>query len=73
VWRRTIGRVASDNNQIDVLKNKLNPLILGQGVPIFGKSRKDLKLESKETEEYDHGLQIMTYELSQARTDMAPD
>jgi dihydrofolate reductase len=52
-----------DNNQIDVLKIKLNPLILGNGVRIFGDASSDFKLELIETDRYDHGLQIMTYKL----------
>ena len=52
-----------DNHQIDILKIKLNPLLLGKGVRIFGDSRSDFKLELIETDRYDNGLQIMTYKL----------
>jgi len=52
-----------DNKQIDILKIKLNPLLLGKGVRIFGNARSDFKLELIGTDRYDKGLQIMTYKL----------
>ena len=52
-----------DNNRIDILKIKLNPLLLGKGVRIFGDARHDFKLELMDTDRYDNGLQIMTYKL----------
>ena len=52
-----------DHDMIDVLKVKLNPLILGKGVRIFGSSTKESRMTLVDTESYDHGLQIMTYEL----------
>lgn len=53
-----------DNQQIDILKVKLNPLILGKGVKLFGDSIKDFKLELIDSETYDKGLQIMTFKLN---------
>lgn len=52
-----------DNNLIDILKIKLNPIILGNGVRLFGDSKKDLKLELIDTSKFDNGLQIMTYQI----------
>ncbi|HYC87492.1 MAG TPA: dihydrofolate reductase family protein [Chryseosolibacter sp.] len=52
-----------DNGFIDTLKVKLNPLILGAGIRIFGESRKRVNIELRDTQRYDHGLQIMTYDL----------
>ncbi len=52
-----------DNQKIDILKLKLNPLILGQGVRLFGQSIKKRKLQLIETEDYENGLQIMTYKI----------
>ena len=49
------------NHQIDILKIKLNPLLLGKGVRTFGDAGTDFKLELIETDRYDNGLQIMTY------------
>lgn len=53
-----------DNDLIDELKIKLNPIILGTGVRLFGDSKKVLKLELIHTNKFDKGLQIMTYEIS---------
>jgi dihydrofolate reductase len=52
-----------DNQQIDILKIKLNPLILGKGVRLFGNSTQSLMLELIESETYDKGLQIITYTI----------
>lgn len=52
-----------DNEMIDVLKIKVNPLILGQGVKIFGNSTKTFKLNLIHREEYEEGLLINTYEV----------
>lgn len=52
-----------ENEKIDILKVKLNPIILGKGVRLFGDSKKEIKLELLNTEVYDEGLQIMTFKL----------
>ena len=52
-----------DNQKIDRLKLKLNPLILGQGVRIFGSSKTGCKTELVDTEVYENGLQIMTFDI----------
>jgi dihydrofolate reductase len=52
-----------DNKKIDVLKMKLNPLILGQGVKIFGNLMRTFKLRLINTEVYENGLQIMTFDF----------
>jgi dihydrofolate reductase len=52
-----------DYEQIDVLKIKLNPLILGQGIRLFGNSRKTFQSNLMDTQCFDYGLQIMTYEI----------
>lgn len=52
-----------DHGRIDVLKLKLNPIILGRGVKLFGESTTQCILVLREREVYDHGLQILTYEL----------
>jgi dihydrofolate reductase len=52
-----------DNGRIDVLKIKLNPIILGGGVKLFGGSRTRATLVLLESQGYDHGLQILTYDL----------
>jgi len=52
-----------DNKKIDILKLKLNPLVLGQGVKIFGNSKQTCKPELISTELFDNGLQIMTFNI----------
>lgn len=52
-----------DHELIDVLKIKLNPLILGQGVRIFGHSTKAVQPRLIEKASYDQGLQILSYQM----------
>ncbi len=52
-----------ENELIDILKIKINPLILGQGVKMFGSSEKTYKLNLIESERYDGGLLINTHEI----------
>lgn len=52
-----------ENEQIDILKVKLNPLILGKGVKMFGDSEKDFQLNLIDSVKYDNGLIINTYEV----------
>lgn len=52
-----------DNELIDVLKIKLNPLVLGQGVRLFGNSKKTCRLAVSDCQSYGCGLQIITYRL----------
>jgi len=52
-----------DNELIDILKIKVNPLILGQGVKIFGNSTKTFNLNLISKEEFEKGLLINTYEI----------
>ena len=53
-----------ENNQIDILKLKLNPLVLGDGILLFGGSKKETRLELVESEQFDKGVQIMTYRIN---------
>ncbi len=52
-----------DNHKIDILKIKLNPLILGEGVKLFGNSATKYKLKLIDTSNYENGLQIMTFNV----------
>ena len=52
-----------DNGLIDQLKIKLNPIILGQGVALFGNSKKSLVANLIEKQSFEDGLQILTYNL----------
>lgn len=52
-----------DNQLIDVLKIKANPLIQGEGVRLFGSSSTKVKLNRIDLQEHDNSLQIVSYEL----------
>lgn len=52
-----------DNELIDILKLKLNPIILGKGIRIFGNSDLSMVSDLIEKESFDHGLEILTYRL----------
>ncbi|MEO9891348.1 dihydrofolate reductase family protein [Aurantibacter sp.] len=52
-----------ENEQIDIVKIKLNPLILGDGIRLFGSSNKQYQLKLVESESFDDGLSINTYQI----------
>ena len=54
-----------ENQLIDRLKLKLNPLILGRGVRLFGKSTRSHRLTAIDSQRFeDNGLEIITYEIN---------
>ncbi|MEN0046518.1 MAG: dihydrofolate reductase family protein [Bacteroidota bacterium] len=50
-----------DHGKIDVLKLKLNPIVLGEGTPLFGNAKTTAKLALQSTESFEDGLQIITF------------
>ena len=52
-----------DNEFIDILKIKLNPILIGSGTSLFGDTTKSCKLQLISSEKYDHGLQIIEYRI----------
>ena len=50
-----------DNDLVDEVWLKLNPIVLGAGTRLFGNSRKAAKLDLLETNAYEEGLQIMSF------------
>ena len=52
-----------ENGLIDILKVKLNPIVLGKGVRIFGDSTYQADWDLIESESYPEGLQILTYKI----------
>ncbi|MBO6524733.1 MAG: dihydrofolate reductase [Balneolaceae bacterium] len=52
-----------ENGLIDQLKLKLNPIILGEGIPIFGSSTQKAKWNLIDTETFPDGLKIITYNI----------
>lgn len=53
-----------DHHLIDVLKIKLNPIILGKGTNMFGKSKSIADFTLISNEHFDDGLQIMTFKVN---------
>lgn len=52
-----------EHQQIDLLKLKINPLILGAGTQLFGDSNSSHQLQLMESDAYDQGLLINTYKI----------
>ena len=52
-----------DHQQVDMLKIKLNPILLGEGIKMFGASNADYQLKLEDSRLYEFGLQIMTYRI----------
>ena len=52
-----------ENDLIDLVKIKLNPIILGQGTSIFGQSHYPKRLSLIENKVYDDGLTVLTYNV----------
>jgi len=52
-----------ENELIDILKVKLNPIVLGAGVKMFGNFEKNIILDLCSAEEFDHGLLLITYNI----------
>lgn len=52
-----------EHELIDVLKIKLNPIVLGKGTRLFGNSTKQVGLALTAQESFDGGLQILTYKF----------
>lgn len=52
-----------EHEMIHTLKLKLNPFVQGSGVRLFGNSTKVCKLELIEHQQYEQGLQIITYSI----------
>ena len=53
-----------DNEMIDTLKIKLNPILIGSGIRLFGTSTKSLFLSLRESIEFDNGFRILTYDVN---------
>jgi dihydrofolate reductase len=61
-----------ENQQIDVLKLKLNPVIIGKGTRLFGNSEKAYKTDLINSKTYENGLQIMEYEMRYSEKSKMP-
>lgn len=54
-----------DNHLIDQLKLKLNPIVIGSGIRLFGNSTTKANWELTERQHFPEGLQILTYNIIQ--------
>jgi len=52
-----------NNRLIDVLKIKLNPVLLGIGIPLFSKVEKPHELKRTGSETFPDGFFIKTYDI----------
>ncbi|MFK7920558.1 MAG: dihydrofolate reductase family protein [Bacteroidia bacterium] len=52
------------NGLIDIVKIKLNPFVQGEGVRLFEGLQKQYQLSLVESNLYEEGLQIMTYQVN---------
>lgn len=52
-----------DNHKIDIVKIKLNPILLGSGTRLFGDSISFNQFQLLNAETFEHGLQILTYKV----------
>jgi dihydrofolate reductase len=52
-----------DHELIDELKIKLNPVIFGSGIPLFGDSQKAVKLQLTASKTYESGVLLLTYDV----------
>lgn len=53
-----------ENEMIDELKLKVNPLILSTGVKMFGSAKKQYKLELLAQQNFENGLQVDQYKVN---------
>lgn len=52
-----------ENKKIDTVRIKLNPFLQGDGVKLFSKTTSVYKLRLRDSETYDDGLLIITYDV----------
>ena len=56
-----------EHGLIDQLKLKLNPIIIGEGIPLFGQSKVKAKCTLLERESFEDGLQLLTYDIENVK------
>lgn len=52
-----------DQGEIDILKLKINPIVLGSGIKLFGNSKTKCNLKLMDSVLYEEGLQIASYKI----------
>jgi dihydrofolate reductase len=66
IWLCGGGELAGSllkNKLIDKLVLKVNPIIVGEGIPLFGSVKTDLKLELVDMKQYSNGVIKPTYNI----------
>ena len=53
-----------ENELIDELKVKLNPVVFGEGIPLFGSSTKQVALEYQSCKQYESGVLLVSYKIN---------
>ncbi|GAB3705828.1 dihydrofolate reductase family protein [Spirosoma flavus] len=67
IWLCGGGELAAtllEAQLIDELVIKLNPVILGEGVPLFGSSSANVTLQLLDSKSYENGLMLLRYQLN---------
>lgn len=67
IWLCGGGKLAGsllDHELIDTLILKINPVMIGEGIPLFGSSKKHIDLELKNLKRYENGIILPTYKIN---------
>jgi len=70
IWLCGGGEVASQlmsAQLVDRVVVKLNPVVFGAGIPLFGKGTEQTALELKETKTYDCGIVLLRYDVNSSQ------
>ncbi|MBM7587145.1 dihydrofolate reductase [Bacillus pakistanensis] len=66
IWLCGGGQLAGsllDHQLIDTLILKVNPVLIGDGIPLFGSSKKQIHLELRSLKKYENGVIVPTYKI----------
>jgi dihydrofolate reductase len=66
IWLCGGGQLAGsllDYELIDTLILKVNPVMIGEGIPLFGSSKKKIHLELMELKKYENGVVLPKYKI----------
>jgi dihydrofolate reductase len=66
IWLCGGGQLAGsllDHQLIDTLILKINPIMIGEGIPLFGTNKKQIALELKNLKSYENGVILPTYKV----------
>lgn len=66
IWLCGGGQLAKtllETELIDTLILKVNPVLIGEGIPLFGNSRKKVNLDLNDIKRYDSGASLQSYRI----------